>query len=250
VHLALAEPEEWTSRYQGKIADPCRRLVAAAASHMDDGIRKVVEALERTGQRRSTLIVFSSDNGGQEHWANYGDEIYGSPHPRCAVLGDNRPLRGWQTELYEGGIRVPAFANWPGPIDSGVRGAVVSMLDWLPTLSRLGGYRPPGNLGWEGQDVWPVLLGRAPAPERTLYWRGRRAWNGPADRVALRHGNWKLVGRVVAGRIVDSELYDIASDPHEKHDLARRSPGRLAELARLLEAQIALDDADALRSRS
>jgi arylsulfatase A-like enzyme len=217
---------------------------------MDDGLGKVVAALERTGQRRSTLIVFSSDNGGQEHWATYGDELYGSPHPRCSVLGDNRPLRGWQTELYEGGIRVPAFVNQPGTVRPGAFEGVASILDWLPTLAVLGGYSAPGDLRWEGRNLWPALTGRALAAERTLFWRGRRGWEGPADRLALRHGKWKLLARQSGKEVVEFQLFDLASDPYETRDLASLRREQVALLRKLLEAEMAREHPDALRMRS
>jgi arylsulfatase A-like enzyme len=95
-----------------------------------------------------------------------------------------------------------------------------------------------------------MVRGRAPAAGRTLYWRGRRGWDGPADRVALRHENWKLLARLQGRSLVEFELFDLAADPYETRDLASSSPERVAALRKLLEAQIALDDPDALRSRS
>ena len=126
---------------------------------MDDAIGQVMEVLKRSGQVGNTLVVFASDNGGQEHWAEFGIEIYGSPHPHCPVLGGNHPLRGWQIQVYEGGIRVPAFVYWPRTLKLGVMNGVVSILDWVPTLTRLAGYVAPEGLSWDGWDAWPWLAG-------------------------------------------------------------------------------------------
>ena len=242
VHLALVEPEKWLSLYPEDL-QPCRRSFAAAASHMDDAIGQVMGALERSGQVRNTLVVFSSDNGGQEHWAEFGGEIYGSPHPRCPVLGDNRPLRGWQTQVYEGGIRVPAFVYWPGTLKPGMLNGVVSILDWVPTLASLAGYVASGDPSWDGRDVWPWLVGKTTPSSRTLHWRGRDDWGTPHDRLALRQGDWKLVARERGGEIVNQELYDLAQDPSEERDLASAHRERVRELEDLLKAQLRLDAA-------
>jgi arylsulfatase A-like enzyme len=132
-HFPLDEPDEWTSRYK-RIKEPSRRLFAASVTHMDSGIGRIIDALERKRLRESTLVVFVSDNGGQKSWhskSEYKGRYADKPH---TVLGDNRPLRGWKGEVYEGGIRVPALANWPGVLKSGQTNAPVHIVDWMPTL--------------------------------------------------------------------------------------------------------------------
>jgi arylsulfatase A-like enzyme len=231
-HTPLAEDARWTSQYEGKIPEPSRRLFAAAVTHMDDAIGRVVAALDRAGLRGKTLIVFTSDNGGQKD-QSYGDQ-YGGRYAPNKVLGDNKPLRGWKGELYEGGIRVPALANWPGTLAPRVVTAPISALDWLPTIAKLVGAPADATLRWEGTDVWPLLSGEATAgPARTLYWKTPQAW-------AVREGDWKLI--VPGGkRKGEPQLFNLADDPYETTDQAPRQPERVARLRELLRQQQALD---------
>jgi arylsulfatase A-like enzyme len=226
-HHPLNEPPEWVSRYEGRIAESSRRWYAASVTHMDDGIGRIVAALDRQGLRRNTLIVFSSDNGGQKSWVSqteYKGRYADKPH---TVLGNNLPLRGWKGEVYEGGIRVPALANWPGVLAPGERDFPIHIVDWMPTLCALTGCAPARDLGWDGTNLWPALRGDvAPVEPRPLYWKTPNA-------AAVRWGDWKLVvGKGGRG----GQLYHLTSDPYETKDLAREQPERMAEFqARLKE---------------
>jgi arylsulfatase A-like enzyme len=257
-HSPLAEEERWQKGYEGKISEPSRRLYAAAVTHMDAAVGRVVAALERAGLRDKTLIVFTSDNGGPPGMAAVErptDEA-GRPRQRVApavkkrveydgryapnrVMADNTPLRGWKGSVFEGGIRVPAFANWPGTLAPRVVTTPIGAVDWLPTLARLTGAPARPEAHWEGIDVWPSLTGtrssEAPPSDRILYWRTTRA-------AAVREGDWKLI--VSGGRNrpeADSLLFNLAEDPYEKTDLASRNPDRVAHLREVLRRQQALD---------
>lgn len=231
-HHPLDEPSEWTSKYEGRIQEPSRRWFAASVTHMDHGIGWIVEALDRQGLRKDTLIVFVSDNGGQQGWSSkeeykgrYGDR----PH---AVLGNNRPLRGWKGELYEGGIRVPALANWPGVLKPRELDAPVHIVDWMPTLCTLTGCPGRRDLAWDGSNIWPAILGeKVSAGPRSFYWKTPNA-------AAVRRGDWKLIVNK-NGRV--AQLYDVASDPYETKDLAREQPERVSELKALLKEYAAKD---------
>jgi len=149
------------------------------------------------------------------------------------VLGDNRPLRGWKGDLYEGGIRVPGFANWPGTLAPRNVTATLSGLDWLPTLAALTGAKAPPHADWEGVDVWPLLAGAATtAPDRALYWKTPREF-------ALREGDWKLIEQRRKGNA--PQLFNLASDPLEKTDRAAQEPDRVARLHALLQKEQARD---------
>jgi arylsulfatase A-like enzyme len=230
-HYPLQEDEKWVAPYKETIAEPSRRLNAASVTHMDDAIGRLVAALEQSGQLENTLIVFTSDNGGQRNYASKTD--YEGKHGPYPVLGDNRPLRGWKTELYEGGIRAPAFASWKDHLPPGVVERTVSYLDWFPTIARLAGVDVKAEWKLEGRDVWPLLAleSRVP-PDPVLYWNIGSA-------AAVREGNYKLVVPRAKGK--DAELFDVASDPLEKCDLAAGKPEVVAALRKTLDAQAKLD---------
>jgi arylsulfatase B len=230
-HTPMQEEEQWTKPYENRIQDPSRRLVAASITHMDDAIGRMMAALDRTRQRANTLILFTSDNGGQQGGAGDRSE-YGGKYGPYKVLGDNRPLRGWKGELYEGGIRVPAFVHWSGTLQPRIVHAPISVLDWLPTLARLVAYDVKPELHLEGQDVWPLLTGTAAGGPRTLYWKTPR-------QSAVRVGDWKLIA--TGGNKARYELFNLADDPYEKNDAAAEQAERVAQLREVLKRQQALD---------
>jgi arylsulfatase B len=231
-HTPLDEPKKWTAPYNERIKDPSRRLYAASVTHMDYGIRRIVDALERKGLRENTLVVFVSDNGGQKSWQSkteYRGRYADKPQN---VLGDNRPLRGWKGDVYEGGIRVPALANWPGVLKPGSVASPVHIVDWMPTLCALAGYSAPKDLKWDGMNVWPLITGKvAEAKPRLLYWKAPNA-------SAVRYGDWKLV---VGKKKKNAELYNLRADPYEKNDLASRHPDRVNQLQQMLATVSARD---------
>ncbi len=99
-HYPLSEPQKWTSIYDEYDVYPSRKWYAASVSHMDGGIGQIIKALEWTGQRKNTLVIFISDNGGQKSWqsdAEYNGAYADKSHK---VLGDNFPLRGWKVDVY------------------------------------------------------------------------------------------------------------------------------------------------------
>ena len=224
-HFPLDEPERWTKRYEGRIENESRRWYAASVTHMDHGIGRIVEAVERQGAAEETLIVFASDNGGQKSWHNssqYKGRYADKPHD---VLGDNRPLRGWKGEVYEGGIRVPALASWPGVLEAGQVDTPLHIVDWMPTLCGLAGYADGAAREWDGRDMWPAIAGAGDVSgSRTLYWKTPGAW-------AVRRGDWKLIARKNSERL---ELYDVTHDPYEQRDMATERPAKVAELRTVL----------------
>jgi arylsulfatase A-like enzyme len=226
-HFPLDEPDEWLSLYDNPGMHPSRKLFAASVSHMDAGIGKILDALERTGKGENTLILFLSDNGGQHSWhsnTEYRGKYADKPH---SVLGNNYPLRGWKGDLYEGGIRVPAIANWPGRLEPGVANFPIHMSDWLPTICHLTGIEKVlenGNL--DGKNIWPILTGGQQMEEkRTIYWKTNQTY-------AVREGNWKLLVHRKSGQ---TELFNLENDFRETRDLSSINPEKTRYLLDLLE---------------
>ena len=176
--------------------------------------------------------MFTSDNGGQPGGKNpYVGKVADSP-----VLSSNLPLRGHKNTLYEGGVRVSALVNWPGRLAPRRLTAPLHAADWMPTLTRLAGWQPPGDLKFDGLDVWPLLTGEVqkPAP-RTIY------IPHPSGAIVLRDG-WKLIARKATKKAGPSfELFNVTDDPLEKQDLAQAAPERVKQLQALL-AELQADD--------
>jgi arylsulfatase A-like enzyme len=229
VHIPIDAPDEYKKPYDGvkfyddaKKDDSARRF-AAFVTQMDAKIGEMVRALDETAQRENTLIVFTSDNGG----LLAGGNAYVSDVPPTPVLSDNTPLRGQKGQLYEGGIRVPAFVNWPGKLAPRKVSAVMHAVDWMPTLLGQIGFEAEEDPQWDGRDMWPHLTAaRQTAEPRTLYWAYSKG-------SVVRHGDWKLIERPNGKR----ELFNLADDPSEQRNLAAGEADRLADLARRLEGQ-------------
>jgi len=236
VHTPIVELDAKWSRTNAHIEAPDRRIFAAALSHLDDAVGRIVAALERTGQRENTLIVFTSDNGGI---TNYPGGNYPPPDPKLRDYSSNAPLRGEKTHAFEGGIRVPAFVSWPGHLQPRVARSPMHVVDWMPTLAGLLQWSPDEPPEWDGRDVWDALTGEGEPEERRLYWRWGRAWD------ALRVGDWKIVrrNRQAEGKWVDGpwKLFDLAADPEESNDLAQTLPERVEWLAEQFAQERAAD---------
>ena len=183
-------------------------------SDLDGAVEQIVAALDSSGIRERTLVVFLSDNGG----------------PTKELTSSNSPLRAGKGSMYEGGLRVPFIVNWPGVIPAGmVSNKLVSSLDIFATAVPISGLELPQQA--EGQNLIELLAnGSESDTPRQLFWR-------QGNRTALRVGEWKLVDdrqRSDGGRR-DWELYNISSDMSEANDLAANEPERLADLVKRWE---------------
>lgn len=183
-----------------------------------------IEAAEPESAKPNILLLVADDLG----WADVG--WHGGKF-KTPVLSSNLPLRGHKNTLYEGGVRVCAFANWPGRLAPRRLTAPLHAADWMPTLTRLAGWRKPPDLQLDGLDVWPLLTGEVQKPAtRTIY------IPHPSGAIVLRDG-WKLISRKAARKKGPSvELFNVIDDPFEKRDLARAEPQRVKELQALLAA--------------
>lgn len=220
VHIPIDAPEQYKQLYAGK-SDAIRRY-GGFVSQLDAKVGEFIDLLEKTGQGKNTLVVFTSDNGGSRYTNN---DYAGKTQPLKEVVASNLPLRGWKTQLYEGGCRVPAFAYWPGTLAPRKVTAPMHAADWMPTLTKLGGWKPASAPKFDGLDVWPMLTGTVekPAP-RTLYIPLPQG-------AALLDSEWKLITQHKGG----AELFHITTDPYEKNNLARTEPERL----KILKAKLA-----------
>ena len=160
---------------------------------LDAAVGQVLAALDRRADRDDTIVVFTSDNGGERFSKTW-------------------PFTGQKTELLEGGLRVPTLLRWPVRLVPQVSHQVTVTMDWLPTLLAAAGLQPHADFPSDGQDILPALTGeRAPWP-RTLYWR----YKAQAQR-AVRDGDWKYL------KINDNEfLFDVANDERERANLRHR----------------------------
>jgi len=195
------------------IEDHRERVYAAMIRALDRGVGRVLEAIERNGLERDTLVMFTSDNGG----AGY----IGLPNV-------NRPYRGWKMTLFEGGIHVPFFLKWPARIAAGSSFAgPVHHFDLYATAAAAGGAPLPTDRKMDGVDLVPYVRGEAEGvPHEALFWRSG------ASKTALVNG-WKLNVSDPPGR---SWLFDMNADPTERRDLAAERPDKLAELRAALAA--------------
>ncbi len=167
--------------------------------HMDEGIGKLVAALREQGLLENTLIVFTSDNGGER-------------------FSDNWPLVGGKMDLTEGGIRVPWIAHWPAAIPAGTQSAQHCMtMDWSATLLELGGGLPHADFPIDGVSIAKVLSNPQQPFERPLFWRMKHR-----GQRAMRLGDWKYLQ--VDG---NEYLFNITADARERANLAHREPDRL-----------------------
>jgi arylsulfatase A-like enzyme len=229
VHLPIKEPDEWLAKVPAGITGDVARQYAACVMHLDDSVGRIVAALKGT----NTLLVFTSDNGGSTA-ENAGQTYPPGDYPSGALPGSNTPLRNQKGSVYEGGIRVPTLAHWPGRLKPGKFTGVAHISDWMPTFCALAGWKPERDLKWDGLDLWPQLTGAQPPPPRAIY----TAAPGFKSRM-VRGGGWKLV---VSEK--KTELFNLESDPNEQTDLAAKEPQRVEALrARLAELSQADKDA-------
>ena len=160
---------------------------------LDANIGRVLQALDVHGLAENTIVVFTSDNGGERF-----SKIW--------------PFTGMKCELLEGGMRIPAIVRWPGHIAAGsVSDQAMITMDWMPTLLAAAGTQPDPAYPSDGENLMPALTGAAPHP-RKLYWRYKAG-----SQRAIRDGDWKYL------RIAGNEfLFDVVQDPRERANLKDR----------------------------
>jgi arylsulfatase A len=213
-HSAVHFPLYPGKAFQGKSGNG---LYSDWVEEVDWSVGRVLDTVRELGLAKKTLVLFTSDNGGAlRHGAR------------------NAPLRGGKGSTFEGGMREPTIAWWPGRIPAGTEtDAVTGMMDILPTFVRLAGGSPPADRKLDGGDIWPLLAGKpgAVSPHETFYYfRGLKL-------EAVRNGPWKL-------RLQKKELYNLKNDIGESKNVAGEHPDvvkKLQGLAEKMDADLGRD---------
>lgn len=233
------EPNEETNKefhqkwgHMNEIDVEGRRCYLSQLLALDHGVLQILAALEETGQRENTLIIFVSDNGGTIN-----------------TYSNNQPLNGWKYMLAEGGIRIPMLVSMPGKLPEGKteKKAIVSTLDIFPTILELAGVKHEGKL--DGTSLLPLLSGKAKTQHETLIWAIKR------DVWVIRHGKWKLTNNagwehrafsvLDNGDVVNNpnayvysnkpQLFNLEKDVAETTNLIEKYPETAKQLRQLYE---------------
>ncbi|MFW5981453.1 MAG: sulfatase-like hydrolase/transferase, partial [bacterium] len=252
-HNPLQAPKELINKYekQGKLTKEVSTIYAMIEK-MDSGIGDILRTLKQEGIERDTIVIFTSDNG--------------------PLLDGNReryngPFRGQKGNSLEGGIRVPAVAQWLGVIPDGIKtNEFVHFVDWFPTLKNLTGEKVSENITLDGENVISVLMGKNRKNHRLWYWQHNRYTPLSHCNAAIRDGKWKLYWPIIKGsckkeydidklpyqrgltehhkimeidtslpqrefaETVKSQLFNLEKDSFERHDLSQKYSDRVKQM--------------------
>ena len=217
---------------------PCNAVYAAMVEHVDNSVGRVLREVGELGLAENTLVVFFSDNGGlisrfdripllasSKQYIYQGDTL-------LYVASSNAPLRAEKGTLYEGGIREPFIAWWPGRLEAGkLSPALVSSVDFLPTFAELAGIDLPDEQVFDGISLVNLMEGSDPDPERAIFWH-YPVYHHDEPASAIRKGKWKLVQNLVSD---ECYLYNLEMDIGETTDLSRSEAIIADELSELLD---------------
>ncbi|MGO4912113.1 sulfatase-like hydrolase/transferase [Leeuwenhoekiella sp. W20_SRS_FM14] len=230
-HIPLQEPQQWLEKYT-VIKDSSRRAYAAAMSHMDSGIGRVLNALNDHNLIENTVVLFISDNGAQQNWIP-SDELYEGKYGPNLTLGSNLPLRDFKTSNYEGAIRVPAIISWKNHIEQGESSNYINVTDWMPTF-----------LKWALTTKIPVTVEGEPAQhllKQTTVKRSKPIYIRGHLHESLIIKPFKLIRTRHLERAPDYALYNIEIDPSETKNLSLTNPEKLRYLQDVLNAEFSKD---------
>lgn len=197
--------------------------LAAMLESIDQGVGLLTEKLEELGLAENTIFIFSSDNGGETN------------------VTSNAPLRGGKSQIYEGGIRVPLIVRWPGNVPVGaVCNQPTANYDFYPTLLEAAHVTPDPTQKLDGVSTLPTWQDPTAAPDReAIFWHyplDQPHFLGGVSAGAIRSGNWKLIEKFDDQSTSRYELYDLAADESETHNLASDEPGRVLHLQQKLRS--------------
>lgn len=241
VHVQLDADSLLIEKYLEKQAVdgyPCNAVYAAMVEHVDNSVGRILQELELLELSEETLVIFFSDNGGLISrfdkiplLAKERQHIY-EGDTLLYVASSNAPLRAEKGTIYEGGIREPFIARWPGVLEAGkVSNALVSSVDFLPTFADLAGAELPVSQEFDGISLLDILEGSEPDPERAIFWH-YPVYHHDEPASAIRKGKWKLIHNLVNDSCF---LYDLEKDIGETTDLSQDQKEIADELYQLLE---------------
>ncbi|MDP0491116.1 MAG: sulfatase [Verrucomicrobiota bacterium JB023] len=217
VHYPMQAREELIAKYEKRKGPGIKNpTYAAMIEAMDTEIGRFLDALDEAGLRENTLIIFKSDNGGYD--------------------GDNQPLRGLKGMLYEGGVRIPWFARWPGVIEAGTTcpTPIISM-DCYPTVLEAAGITPNPDSPIDGESLLPLFKQSDGLKRDAIYFHYPNYAFHKLNRLGgvVREGDHKLIKRYDDGAL---ELYNLADDLSETENLAEKMPDQAERLEKKLDA--------------
>jgi arylsulfatase A-like enzyme len=235
-HVSLQAPPDAVAMYDGKFEEPetfpgkgsyvkCdapRATYAAMVTRLDQHVGAILDQIEKLGLKDNTIVIFASDNGPTFRIGGADSAFFDSAQGR----------RGLKEEVYEGGIRVPLIARWPGHIEAGATSDLATVLyDLFPTFDELAGRQAPANI--DGISLLPTLTGHGTqAAHPYLYFE----FASHGGQRALRQGNWKVVQTGLKKEPnAPVQLYDLASDPNESNDVAEKHPEVVTNLTNLMK---------------
>ena len=203
-----------------KRTEKIKATYAGMLANLDNNLGKITAKIKELGIEENTIVCFTSDNG--PHFeGGYDPEIFDS----------NRELRGGKRDLYEGGIRVPFLVKWPQAVKPDtVSDHQSAFWDFMPTVCEIVGEKIPENI--QGLSFLPTLKGGAQKAHPFLYWE----FAAKGGKVALRQGDWKIVGLSMQERQKKFELYNLKDDISEATNITESHPEKLAELKQMLKA--------------
>ncbi|SKB41981.1 Arylsulfatase A [Sphingobacterium nematocida] len=243
-HAELKVPERYlkpylnadgTSKFAPEKAQPAglhygeqpypKAAYAAMVTSMDDYTGWILKKLDELGIAENTLVIFTSDNGTHKEGGRTMDDI-------MQVFESTGGLRGVKRDLYEGGIRTPFIAKWPGGIKPGtVSDFTGTFWDIMPTFAEMTKTKAPMNI--DGVSFWKDLTSGKQIANRPLYWE----FNEGGFKQAVRLGDWKAIRFYKDGKPQRTELYNIAKDRFERNDLSDQNRVKVSELERLMDQQ-------------
>ncbi|MDR3181712.1 MAG: arylsulfatase [Planctomycetaceae bacterium] len=217
-HTPLVPTTHWQRKTEiGNYGDFCLQV--------DDSIGRIIDAVDQSGLKENTLIIFTADNGCATYIKPKQFEEKG--HFPSYIY------RGYKGDIYDGGHRLPFFARWSGTIKAqSISNELIGLVDLAATCAEITGYKIPDNSAEDSISFLPLLLGKEPQNKRT-----ELVHISPKNQLAIREGKWKLIVPANTGtkkmqkqNVFQRELYDMLADSSEKNNLAKQEPEIVAKM--------------------